>query len=126
MARAYSHGLDPSEPADYDAYVAQWRSHFQKCDENFELERGLNHIFAEDWVPSVEVIEDAIKASRRLNTWATAVRVLEALEDKVPKRAQYDQYLAHLQPLLEDLGVEEAKTLGTFEPIREKRWIDRD
>lgn len=95
--------------SEYAAYVDQWMTHFTTCDDDFELERGLNHIFAADWVPSVEVLAEAIKASRRLNSFATAVRVLEALEGKVSTAAQYDQYISVLKPLLNELGVPEKK-----------------
>jgi cytochrome c oxidase subunit 5a len=69
------------------------------------LERGLNHIFAADWVPSVDVVEEALRASRRLNCFATGVRVLEALEDKVDDKKVYQQYQSALRPLVEELGL---------------------
>lgn len=80
----------------------------------------MNHIFAADWVPTVEVLEEALKASRRLNTFATAVRILEALEEKVYKKEQYQLYLRELQPLLTELGVVEKKGLGEFLPFRDR------
>ncbi|KAJ3098471.1 Cytochrome c oxidase subunit 6 [Phlyctochytrium planicorne] len=122
-SRTYSsHELDPSNKKDYDAYVSHWRSHFQSVDDDFELERGLNQIFAQDWAPSVELIEDAIKASRRLNTFATAVRILEALEHKVHKKSQYEAYVAHLKPLLDELGVVDKHGLGEIKSVRQKLW----
>jgi cytochrome c oxidase subunit 5a len=121
--RFYSaHELDPANKKDYDAYVAQWLDHFVKVEDDFELERGLNHIFAVDWVPSVEVISEALKASRRLNTYATAVRILEALEQKVHKPSQYEDYIRELKPLLEELGVSDKKSLGEIKPIRPRSW----
>lgn len=102
--RSYS-DLNPANKKDYDSFVNQWHTHFKVCDDDFELERGLNHIFAADWVPSVEVIEEAIKATRRLNTFATAVRILEALEEKAYKKEQYQQYLDELKPMLEEYGI---------------------
>ncbi|KAJ3214786.1 Cytochrome c oxidase subunit 6 [Clydaea vesicula] len=121
--RHYSSELDPSEKKDYAAYVSQWKEHFKTIDDDWELERGLNHIFAADWVPSLDVIEEAIRASRRLNCFATAVRVLDALENKVENRKQYDDYLTHLNPLLTELGVVERKEFGKFETVRDKtKW----
>lgn len=113
--------MSPSNKKDYDSFVSQWHSHFKSVDEDFELERGLNHIFAADWVPSVEVIEEALKASRRLNTFATAVRILEALEDKVYKKDQYQTYLRELKPLLEEYGIVDKNGLGVFLPYRERK-----
>ncbi|KAJ3316343.1 Cytochrome c oxidase subunit 6 [Blyttiomyces sp. JEL0837] len=123
QTRLYSdHELDPAKKKDYDAYVQQWLTHFNTVEDDFELERGLNHIFAMDWAPSVEVVAEAIKASRRLNTFATAVRVLEALEHKVHNKGQYEAYLKELKPLLEDLGVVDKHGLGEIKVVRQKVW----
>ncbi|KAJ3410362.1 Cytochrome c oxidase subunit 6 [Chytridiales sp. JEL 0842] len=119
--RSYSTELDPAKSKDYDAYVTQWLQHFSTVEDDFELERGLNHIFAVDWAPSVEVITEALKASRRLNTFPTAVRILEALEHKT-KKDQYQAYLKELQPLLDELGVVDKHALGEIKSVRQKRW----
>ena len=37
--------------------------------------RGLNNCFSYDLVPSLEVVEAALRASRRCNDYAMAVRV---------------------------------------------------
>ncbi|KAJ3056695.1 Cytochrome c oxidase subunit 6 [Rhizophlyctis rosea] len=114
LARLYE--LDPGSKADYGIYVQLWRKHFQECEDDFELERGLNHIFATDWVPSIEVIEDALRAARRHNQFATAVRILEALENKADK-GEYQGYLNQLKPLLEEYGIPEKKDLGQFKKV---------
>ena len=49
--RSYSSDIEPMKKKDYSAYVNQWKTHFIDCQDNFELERGLNIIFAADWVP---------------------------------------------------------------------------
>jgi cytochrome c oxidase subunit 5a len=122
-ARHYSAGhLEPGEKKDFDAYVSKWHKHFHHCQDNFELERGLNHIFAADWVPSVEVVSEALRAARRVNSFATAIRILEALEQKVDKPAQYQEYIKALGPLISELGVPEKKDLGAFDFVMEKRW----
>jgi len=120
-SRFYSSELDPANKKDYDQYVQKWNTHFSTCEDDFELERGLNHIFAADWVPSVEVLSEALKASRRLNSFATAVRILEGLENKVYKKEQYTAYLTELKPLLEELGVPQKSELGAFEMVRDKK-----
>ena len=67
---------------------------------------------------------EAIKASRRLNTFATAVRILEGLEGKVYKKEQYTAYLAELKPLLEELGVPQKSELGDFTVVRDRKPWD--
>lgn len=47
--RRYSSALSPTSKTEYVQYVTQWTDHFKTCDEDFELERGLNHVFAADW-----------------------------------------------------------------------------
>ncbi|KAJ3067827.1 Cytochrome c oxidase subunit 6 [Podochytrium sp. JEL0797] len=121
-ARAYSHGLDPASSKDYDAYVAEWTSHFQTVQDDFELERGLNQIFAQDWCPQVELVEEAMKAARRMDSFATTVRILEAVEHKVNKKEQYDQYLKVLAPLMTELGIVDKHALGDFKAVRQKVW----
>ena len=70
----------------------------------FELQRGLNNCFAYDLVPTVDVVEAALRASRKVNDYATAVRVLEGVREKVENKGQYQQYLDELKPVIEELG----------------------
>ncbi|KAJ3114929.1 Cytochrome c oxidase subunit 6 [Physocladia obscura] len=120
--RKYSHELNPANTKDYDAYVAEWTSHFKNVEDDFELERGLNHVFAQDWAPQVELVGEALQAARRLDTFATAVRILEALEQKVHKKEQYQQYLTVLKPVIDDLGIVDVHALGKFDTVRQKVW----
>jgi cytochrome c oxidase subunit 5a len=57
-----------------------------------------------------------------LNTFPTAVRILEALENKVEKKEQYQQYMNALRPMLDDLGIPEKKDLGKFSVVRDNKW----
>ncbi|XJO70457.1 hypothetical protein BDV3_000131 [Batrachochytrium dendrobatidis] len=93
-----SHELDPANKSEYDAYVQQWMKHFTNVEDDFELERGLNHIFAADWVPSVELVALTLKAARRLDSFPTAVRILEGLKDKAYKPEQYQAYIQNETP----------------------------
>jgi hypothetical protein len=47
----------------------------------------------------------ALRASRRLNDYATAVRIFEGLAEKVENKNQYNQYLEELAPLRKELGM---------------------
>ncbi|KAJ3287205.1 Cytochrome c oxidase subunit 6 [Borealophlyctis nickersoniae] len=117
--------LDPADAKDYETYVKLWHHHFSTCEDDFELERGLNHIFATDWVPNLEVIVEALKAARRLNSFATAVRTVEALENKCGNDKHFQQYKKELQPLLDELGVPHVKEFGKFIRMRDPAyWLD--
>lgn len=54
---------------------------------------------------SVAVVEEALKAARRVNDYSTAVRIFEGLKEKTENAAQYAQYVAETAPLRQELGV---------------------
>lgn len=111
VSRHYaSAALDPEK--NYDAFVDQWLAFFREVDDETDLEVGLNECFVHDWVPALGVVEEALKASRRLNSFATAVRVLEGVEERAENKGQYDQYISALKPLMEELGVPSKHELG--------------
>jgi cytochrome c oxidase subunit 5a len=83
-----------------DRYVA----FFQGAQDLFEVQRGLNNCFAHDLVPSPGVVEAALRAARRVNDYATAVRVFEGVREKVENKQQYQAYLDELKPVREELG----------------------
>ncbi|KAL6854160.1 cytochrome c oxidase, subunit VA/VI [Trichoderma novae-zelandiae] len=89
--------------------VGLTRSRFEKefdaVQDVFELQRNLNNAFAYDLVPSPSVVAAALKAARRVNDFATAVRIFEGVKAKVENKNQYQQYLDELKPLREELGV---------------------
>lgn len=53
----------------------------------------------------MEVIESALRASRRLDTFSTAVRIFEGIREKVENHGQYEQYLEELKGIKEELGI---------------------
>ncbi|KIR28895.1 hypothetical protein I307_02936 [Cryptococcus deuterogattii 99/473] len=56
-------------------------------------------------VPSTEVINAALQAARKVNDYATAVRILEGVKEKVENKGQYQAYLEELKPTIEELGI---------------------
>ncbi len=77
---------------------------FQNAEDLFEVQRGLNNCFAHDLVPSPSVVEAAVRAARRANDYATAVRIFEGIKEKVENKSQYEAYVQELKPLREELG----------------------
>ena len=71
----------------------------------FEVQRGLNNCFAHDLVPASSVIEVALRASRRVNDYATAVRTFEGIKEKVENKSQYQAYLDELKPVRDEFGM---------------------
>lgn len=100
-ARTYaSHEADES----FEGFTARYVSFFDAVEDLFELQRGLNNCFSYDLVPAPEVIESALRASRRVNDFSTAVRIFDGIKEKVENVKQYEQYLEALKPVREELG----------------------
>jgi len=77
----------------------------------FELQRGLNNCFAYDLVPATNVVESALKASRRVNDFSTAVRIFEGLKEKVENKGQYAEYLKETEGIRKELGLQTKEEL---------------
>ncbi|KAK4467025.1 cytochrome c oxidase subunit VA-domain-containing protein [Cladorrhinum samala] len=89
----------------FEEFSARYEKEFDSVQDVFELQRNLNNAFAYDLVPSPSVLAAALKAARRVNDFPTAVRVFEGIKSKVENKGQYEQYLAELKPLREELGI---------------------
>ena len=55
-------------------------------------------------MPTTEVIEAALRCARKVNDYATAVRILEGLRVKVENKGQYQAYLEELKATMDELG----------------------
>ncbi|KAI9638067.1 cytochrome-c oxidase chain VI precursor [Dioszegia hungarica] len=93
------------ESESFDAFNERYRTFFASCTDLFELQRGLNNCFAYDLVPTTEVIDAALRAARKCNDYATAVRILEGVKEKVENKGQYKAYLEELSPVIKELGI---------------------
>jgi cytochrome c oxidase subunit 5a len=88
----------------YEAFSERYVAFFQGALDIFEVQRGLNNCFSHDLVPSPAVIEAALRAARRVNDYATAVRLFEGIKEKVESKQQYQAYLDELKGVREELG----------------------
>jgi cytochrome c oxidase subunit 5a len=118
LKRSYSAVLGTPSPSESDipAFQSHWITHFNTCEDTFELQRGLNNCFGYDMVPPPLVLEAALKASRRLNDFATACRVFGGLKLKTADDTQFNEYVTWLRPLMNELGICTLEELGrTYE-----------
>jgi cytochrome c oxidase subunit 5a len=97
-------GAHAHETESFQAFNDRYTSFFANCSDLFELQRGLNNCFAYDLVPNTTVITEALKAARKVNDYATAVRILEGVKEKVENVGQYKAYIEELSPVIKDLG----------------------
>ena len=89
----------------FEAFTERYVNFFQNAEDLFEVQRGLNNCFAHDLVPAPAVVEAAVRAARRVNDFATAVRVFEGVREKVENKQQYQAYLDELKGVREELGM---------------------
>lgn len=111
--RFNSGGAHAHETESYESFNQRYQTFFSNVEDVFELQRGLNNCFAYDLVPSTGVIESALKAARKVDDYATAVRILEGVKEKVENKGQYEAYLEELKPVISELG-EFGRRLGGF------------
>ncbi|RVE74831.1 hypothetical protein OJAV_G00026270 [Oryzias javanicus] len=78
-SRCYSHGKVETD----EEFDARWVTYFSKPDiDGWELRKGMNTLIGYDLVPEPKVLDSALRACRRLNDLASAIRILEAVKDK--------------------------------------------
>uniref|UniRef100_A0A8C8Z1M1 Cytochrome c oxidase subunit 5A, mitochondrial n=1 Tax=Prolemur simus TaxID=1328070 RepID=A0A8C8Z1M1_PROSS len=75
--RCYSHGSHETD----EEFDARWVTYFNKPDiDAWELRKGMNTLVGYDLVPEPKIIDAALRACRRLNDFASAVRILEVVK----------------------------------------------
>lgn len=116
LSRSIVRSYASSSGKDYGSvqeFTDRWTRFFSsEAHDQFELLRGLNNCFSYDIVPPVPVVESALHAARRLNDFATAVRVFGGIKEKVENKLQYETYMEHLADLKAELGVPTPEELG--------------
>jgi cytochrome c oxidase subunit 5a len=96
----------------FESFSERYVTFFQNAEDLFEVQRGLNNCFAHDLVPASSVVEAALRASRRVNDYATAVRIFEGIKEKVENKSQYQAYLDELKPVRDELGMLSPRDMG--------------
>ncbi|CAH2273390.1 cytochrome c oxidase subunit 5A, mitochondrial [Pelobates cultripes] len=109
-ARCYSHAKHESD----EEFDARWVTYFNKPDiDAWELRKGVNTLIGYDLVPEPKIIDAALRACRRLNDFASTVRILEAVKDKAgPHKEIYPYVIQELRPTLDELGISTPEELG--------------
>ncbi|XP_036601915.1 cytochrome c oxidase subunit 5A, mitochondrial-like [Trichosurus vulpecula] len=108
--RCYSHGSHETG----EEFDARWVTYFSKPDlDAWELRKGMNTLVGYDLVPEPKIIDAALRACRRLNDFASAVRILEVVKDKAgPHKEIYPYIIQELRPTLDELGISTPEELG--------------
>ncbi|XP_068131791.1 cytochrome c oxidase subunit 5A, mitochondrial [Hyperolius riggenbachi] len=109
-ARCYSHAKHESD----EEFDARWVTYFNKPDiDDWELRKGINTLIGYDLVPEPKIVDAALRACRRLNDFASTIRILEAVKDKAgPHKEIYPYVIQELRPTLDELGIPTPEELG--------------
>lgn len=108
--RRYSSKKEESD----EEFDARWEAYFNRDDiDAWELRKGLNDLYGYDVVPQPKIVVAMLKAARRLNDIALAVRILESVKEKAAgDQKVYSFVMEGVKPTLEELGLETPEKLG--------------
>jgi len=111
----HGHGK-PDDPAAWDAaYIKE----LENPDiDGWQVRQIMNDMHSEDMVPEPAIIIAAMKACRKINDYAIAVRYLEAVKEKCgPNVKEIWPYLMNeVQPTLTELGISNLEEMGYDKP----------
>jgi len=136
MLRAVGRGLQSAvrSTAFSPSVTAVRLSHHQETDEEFdaryvayltrpnidgwELRKAMNDLQGHDVVPEPKIVIAAMKACRKLNDYALAVRYLEAVKDKCGPHVKeiWPFMLKEIGPTLKELGILTPEEMGYDKP----------
>lgn len=109
-----SHNTESDEQFD-----ARFENYFNRKDiDGWEIRKGINDLWGHDLVPEPKILIAAFKACRRVNDFALAVRIIEAVKDKCGSKVNeiYPYIMQEIQPTLTELGINTPEELGFSEP----------
>ena len=108
--RWYSAKKEESE----QEFDARWEAYFNRPDiDAWELRRGLNELYGQDLVPEPKIVSAMLRAARRVNDVAVAIRVLEAVKSKCAGDKEiYSYVLNGVKPTIQELGLKTPEELG--------------
>ncbi|KAK3882707.1 hypothetical protein Pcinc_012915 [Petrolisthes cinctipes] len=98
---------------------ARYEAYFSRADiDGWEIRKAMNDLCGMDLVPEPKIIIAALKACRRLNDYALAVRFLEAVKDKcgVKQKEIYPYILQEIGATLQELSIGTPEDMGYDKP----------
>ena len=95
-------------------FEERWESYFNNENiDDWELKRGINQINGLDLVPDPRIVVAMIRAARRLNDIAIAIRILETVKEKAAGNQEiYSYIMQEIKPTLDELGLSTPEELG--------------
>lgn len=101
-----------------EEFDARYVAYFSRKDiDGWEIRKGINDLQGMDLVPEPKICVEVIRACRRVNDFALAVRFLEAIRVKSGKSPHiYNYIIQEIKPVLEELGVPTLEEIGYDKP----------
>ncbi|GFS80906.1 cytochrome c oxidase subunit 5A, mitochondrial [Nephila pilipes] len=102
-----------------EEFDARYEAYFNRPDiDEWEIRKAMNDLQGMDLVPEPKIIIAALKACRRLNDYALAVRFLEGVKDKCGIRVKeiYPYIVQEIRPTLDELGILTPEEMGYDKP----------
>uniref|UniRef100_A0A146KXW9 Cytochrome c oxidase subunit 5A, mitochondrial n=1 Tax=Lygus hesperus TaxID=30085 RepID=A0A146KXW9_LYGHE len=120
VGRATMHGTPQplADPSDSE-FDCKYEAYFNRGDiDGWEIRKGLSDLHGMDLIPDPKVINAALRACRRVNDYALAVRCLESVKLKCGNNLKviWPYILQEIQPTLDELGVDTPEELGYDKP----------
>lgn len=102
-----------------DEFDSRYEHFFNRPDiDGWEIRKAINDLQGYDLVPEPKIVIAAMKACRRVNDYALAVRFLEAIKEKCgPKVGEIWPFmLTEVGPTLKELGILTPEEMGYDKP----------
>lgn len=102
-----------------EAFIKKYVAFFDRKEiDSWEIRRAIQDFADFDCIPDPVISISLLKACRRLNDFALAVRYMELLKDKCGNKVKewYPYLLQELGPTLEELGISTPEELGYDKP----------
>ena len=83
--------------------------------DNWEIRKGVNELYGHDLVPEPRIVNAMLRACRRLDDFAMAVRLLEIIKlkcDESGDKEIYNYIIQSCKPTIDELGIETVEGLG--------------
>ncbi|XP_036331504.1 cytochrome c oxidase subunit 5A, mitochondrial-like [Rhagoletis pomonella] len=110
----YVHEEEPEQ-----VFNKRFEDFFNRCEiDGWDLRQGMNDILGYDVVPHPKIIEAGLRACRRVNDIALAIRWLEACKNRCGDKVDqiYPYLLNNIRPTLYDLGIPTPEELNYDKP----------
>ncbi|XKL68461.1 hypothetical protein PGB90_003952 [Kerria lacca] len=107
------------DPKYDEEYIKRFVDFFnRKHIDSWEIRRAIHDLVDHDSIPDPEIVCACLRACRRLNDYALAIRVLEVTKNKCGNKVKeyYPYILQEIKPTLDELGLETIEELGYDKP----------